>query len=120
VFFENSVCLRCGTELGFDPGLLDLVRVDPAAHARCENRRAVGCNWLVPASRDGDRCASCALTRTRPSDDDLDGLRAWADVESAKRRLVHQLLDLGLPMDGPPSTSSPAASARSRPVTPTA
>jgi hypothetical protein len=100
VFFENSVCLRCGTELGFDPGVLDLVRVDPAAHARCNNRRAVGCNWLVPASRDGDRCLSCALTRTRPSEDDGDGLRAWADVESAKHRLVHQLLDLGLPMDG--------------------
>jgi hypothetical protein len=100
VFFENSVCLRCGTDLGFDPDALDLIRVDLATHARCDNRRAVGCNWLVPSDRDGDRCLSCSLTRTRPSDDDFDGLRAWAEVESAKRRLVHQLLDLGLPMEG--------------------
>ena len=100
VFFENSACLRCGTALGFDSPTLDLVALDPAVHARCADSTTIGCNWVVPAVRAGDRCESCVLTRTRPNDDDIIGLRAWAEVEAAKRRLIHQLLDLGLPLDG--------------------
>ena len=74
--FENSVCLNCGSNLGFDLDARDFVLVGPdgkterdaAAHdvrAICTWRRATG--WcrarsLVPL------CRSCALTRTRPSD----------------------------------------------------
>jgi hypothetical protein len=36
------------------------------------------------------------LTRTRPADDDADGMLAFARTEAAKRRLVYQLDDLGL------------------------
>lgn len=100
VFFENSACLRCRTELGFDPERLEVVGIDFARQARCANATAIGCNWLVPADRIGHRCTSCGLTRTRPNDADAEGLAAWAGVESAKRRLVHQLLDLGLPLEG--------------------
>ncbi|MEH3055330.1 MAG: putative zinc-binding metallopeptidase [Patulibacter minatonensis] len=35
----------------------------------------------------------------RPADDDLPGLERYADAESAKRRVLYQLLDLGLPVN---------------------
>jgi hypothetical protein len=42
-------------------------------------------------------CRSCALTRTRPNDADPIGLAEFARAEAAKRRVIFQLLDLGLP-----------------------
>jgi hypothetical protein len=44
-------------------------------------------------------CLSCRLTRIRPGDDDRDGLASFAETEAAKRRLVFQLPELGLPVD---------------------
>ena len=38
------------------------------------------------------------LTRTRPSDDDVVGLPEFAAAEAAKRRLVLELVELGLPI----------------------
>jgi hypothetical protein len=96
VFFENSACLHCGTELGYCRSRRELVAVD--GYVRCANAEVARCNWLVDAP--GLLCGSCALTRTRPADADLDALAAFADAEAAKRRLVYQLDDLGLPTDG--------------------
>ena len=96
VFFENSVCLHCGTELGYRRAQRELVALD--GHVRCANADVARCNWLVDAP--GLLCDSCALTRTRPADADLDAMAAFADAEAAKRRLVYQLDDLGLPTDG--------------------
>jgi hypothetical protein len=45
-------------------------------------------------------CASCALTRTRPRDDDPSALAAFADAERAKRRLIAELYELKLPVLG--------------------
>jgi hypothetical protein len=94
VFFENSVCLRCGAALGFDPTLRSLVLAGDAR--RCANSAVATCNWLVSDSR--PLCRSCRLTRTRPNDFDAAGLMAFARAEAAKRRLVFQLLELGLPV----------------------
>ncbi len=103
VFFENSECLRCGQPLGFDPDAMTVVALDggaPAGPRRCANQQLAVCNWLVPAGAgDGALCRSCRLTRTRPGDGDQVALAAFAETESAKRRLVYQLLDLGLPLD---------------------
>jgi hypothetical protein len=103
VFFENTVCLRCGQSLGFDPDGLALVAVSEADQARrCANQVVAECNWLVPETttdRGDPLCRSCRLTRTRPSDTDQVAMAGFADAESAKRRLVFQLLDLGLPLD---------------------
>ena len=88
---------------------------------RCGNAMVAACNWLVreptiadPADPagvvgaddgvdpehepDADLCLCCQLTRTRPNDDDVEALAAFAETEAAKRRLVFQLLDLGLPV----------------------
>ncbi len=68
---------------------------------RCANHVAAGCNWLVPPEQTGSLCASCLLTRTRPNDADLAGdtdiAGAYVSAEAAKRRLIFQLLELGLP-----------------------
>jgi hypothetical protein len=98
VFFENTVCLHCSTELGFVPERMDLVAVDRSPGSRlhrCANAELAACNWMVTAPE--RLCRSCELTRTRPSDQDPEGLRAFAAAEGEKRRVVFQLLDLALP-----------------------
>ncbi|MCC5948745.1 MAG: putative zinc-binding metallopeptidase [Nitriliruptoraceae bacterium] len=101
VFFANTACLRCATTLGFDADRLTLVAVDDPTR-RCANHVIAACNWLLddrPTHTDGHGaplCRSCALTRTRPADGDADALELFAIAEQAKRRLVFQLLSLGI------------------------
>ena len=97
VFFENDKCLNCGTALGFDWPARELVTLFEA-RPRCANAELVGCNWLVDA--EGELCFSCALTRTRPADGDAVGLGELGVAEAAKRRLLFELGELGLPIDG--------------------
>lgn len=100
--FENSVCVSCGTNYGFDPRVMDLVPVPVDGSAvTCANLAVAACTWLVPADEVdvwNGLCACCRLTRTRPADTDVEGLAAFARTEQAKRRLVYQLLDLGMPV----------------------
>ena len=65
--------------------------------APCANRELIACNGLAAAP--GELCFSCALTRTRPA---TATPRAWrfAKAEAAKRRLLFELLELGLPVPG--------------------
>ena len=95
VFFENTACLRCSSELGFDWERREVLTLDGAA-ARCANLGAAGCNWLV--AREGELCASCRLTRTRPADDDREALEQFRVAEAAKRWLLFELGELGLPV----------------------
>jgi hypothetical protein len=64
----------------------------------CANAELAQCNWVLEEGDPGPLCRSCRLTRTRPADDDPDGLVAFAKAEGAKRRLIFQLLDVGLPI----------------------
>jgi hypothetical protein len=101
VFFENTECLRCGQALGFGPDQLTMVSfVEGGGPRHCANQALAACNWLVDTASGGPSqlCRSCQLTRTRPADGDLAALSAFADAESAKRRVVFQLLDLHLPL----------------------
>lgn len=68
---------------------------------RCDNgvRHRV-CNWLVGEGDPEPLCVACRLNRTIPSLRDSRNIPRWAALESAKRRLVHQLLALGLPFPG--------------------
>jgi hypothetical protein len=100
VFFENTGCLRCGQKLAFDAEKMTVVALDPGGSARhCANQAVAACNWLVPSGSTEDLCRSCRLTRTRPADTDTAALAAFAETEAAKRRLVYQILDLGLPLE---------------------
>ena len=110
VFFDNSRCLRCNSPLGYVHQRRDVVSltevtpgrlvdpVDPSrSWQRCATEKVTGCNWLVPAGTDS-LCESCVLTRTRPADDDREGMAELIKGEMAKRRLVFQLAELGLPV----------------------
>ena len=66
----------------------------------CANLKVARCNWLVEVESDEPLCESCRLTRTRPSDNDIDGMTAFADAETNKRRVILELTELGLPITG--------------------
>jgi hypothetical protein len=103
LFFENSLCLRCGTPQGFVPSRLDLATLEPGSEdartlRRCANATLAECNWMLEAGDPGPLCLACRLTRTRPNDADVEGLRGFATTEGAKRRVLAVLLDIGLPV----------------------
>ncbi len=119
LYFRNSQCLGCKTPLGYVAAsgtLLPLQRgpakdtwqrhgtPDPhaAVYRRCANFASpAGCNWLVNA--DGARgraqlCEACALNLAIPDLEQADNQVLWRRMEKAKRRLVSQLIGLGLPV----------------------
>ncbi|WP_277593157.1 zinc-binding metallopeptidase family protein [Pseudomonas chlororaphis] len=114
LFFRNSQCLACSAALGYQPEqsrlsslqpgpevdtwLLD---VDPQAglFRRCANLDTpAACNWLLPAYGAGTLCMACRLNRTIPDLGVAENPERWRKVEIAKRRLVAQLVSLGLPL----------------------
>jgi hypothetical protein len=96
VFFDSTSCERCGTEIGYDLAA-DTMTVVDGGHRRCAQATISGCNWLVDAPGD---CASCARTRTRPNDADLEGMTIYPVAERAKRHLIRDLTRLGFSLDG--------------------
>lgn len=112
IFFRNTQCLSCNSPLGYLPGTNSLVALDPGAEPNtiraqgrdrpykyCANRATPAeCNWLVEANDPIALCVACRLNRTIPDLDDADNARYWGAIEEAKRRLVAQLLALGLPV----------------------
>jgi hypothetical protein len=108
--FENSRCLHCGATLRFVLDTRDFVAlVEDGPNPRtaevggvvltsCANLFTARCNWATPAGT--SLCPSCTLTRVRPADADTSGISAFADAEAAKRRLVLELVELGLPIVG--------------------
>ncbi|MEH3143311.1 MAG: putative zinc-binding metallopeptidase [Mycobacterium kyogaense] len=110
--FENSVCLSCGSALGFSLDDMALLVIAPPAESEhagavdetrfqlCANLHLAECNWLVEKGPIAKLCVSCALTRTRPNDADTIALAAFAAAEKAKRRLIVELHELKLPIVG--------------------
>ncbi len=96
VTFDSSSCVRCHAQLGFAWPERELRAFPDSAPPRCRNAQLASCNWIP--DRDGELCFSCSLTRTRPADDDADGLGGFAQAETAKRRLLFDLGELGLPI----------------------
>jgi hypothetical protein len=115
VFFRNSLCLGCGSALGYEPNRAEVRSLlaganpgtwilandnNPApAYRRCANLDTqAGCNWLIPAESTTSLCISCSLNRMIPDLNDADNCRYWRSIENAKRRLVAQLIVMGLPV----------------------
>lgn len=114
VFFENSHCNNCGSQLGFDPESLTLFSQQPGTEhwqsltdstqtlKSCEHRNhPIGCNWLLPAEDSATQCISCRLTRTIPAQHINRNIQRWKIMESDKRRMLYGLLQLNLllPLD---------------------
>jgi hypothetical protein len=100
--FEATRCLVSDSELGYSRAdramrVLHDGRTDDGL-VRCASATLAACNWLTAPDR--PLCDCCALTRTRPADGDTAALTTFARTEAAKRRLLHQLDDLGLPVVG--------------------
>src|ERR1700754_3815411 len=110
--FENSVCLSCGSRLGFsleDRAFLVIATgaesehggaVDASEYQLCANLHAAECNWLVRVAPVRRFCTSCALPGPRPDANDTAAMAAFAIAEKAKRRPIVELVDLKLPIVG--------------------
>jgi hypothetical protein len=112
LFFANTKCLTCGSQLGYLPDEGRIAALDPesaSANWRAEGRReslkfcanrdsAAACNWMLFAANPHAHCIACRLNRGLPDLGDPENVRYWRAIEGAKRRLVSQLLAMGLPV----------------------
>ncbi|MEO6564545.1 MAG: putative zinc-binding metallopeptidase [Casimicrobiaceae bacterium] len=115
LYFDNLRCLACGANVAYDPQTTtltavvcdgdDLWSIDgdtrfPAPRFRlCTHRpAAAACNWLVPAEMPDAICLSCRTTHQIPPLDRPRNADRLREIESAKRRMLHELLLLGLPV----------------------
>jgi hypothetical protein len=98
LFFDNSVCLQCGLEIGYDVAADHMVALDDSgAFRRCQNGLGFAvCNWVVPAESAEPLCPSCQLSRTIPDLRWPQNVEAWRKIEIAKRRILYALARLGL------------------------
>jgi hypothetical protein len=114
VAFAARSCPTCAAEIGYacDERTLRVIVAtsDPAVYRRVDGgdehsrwwrcmNAAWGCNWMVSADSDNTWCRSCRLTRGRPDVGRPAAIEAWVSAEAAKRRLVHQLDELALPIE---------------------
>jgi hypothetical protein len=118
VYFENSQCTHCGHALAYVAESSELTALVPAEGAPvgtfvalapalkkgrvrlCGNQLDHGaCNWAMPESDTHRFCRSCRLNEIIPNLSDPKDNAAWLKIEDAKRRLVYQLLVLGLPVE---------------------
>jgi hypothetical protein len=119
VFFENVQCVNCGHALAFLPDVGTIGALEQAAEAPWFNRSANRaetpkgmryrlcrnytehnvCNWAVEEGDENDLCRSCRLTTVIPDVSDATQKLNWTKLETAKRRLVYTLMQLGLPLN---------------------
>ncbi|EMR12275.1 hypothetical protein MPL1_11188 [Methylophaga lonarensis MPL] len=110
IFFENTHCNRCGSLLGFDPESLELHAIEalPDSRARtisgktyrrcAHHQHDMQCNWLMADDESQIQCISCRMTRVIPDQNLLRNVRRWSVLESSKKRMLHGVLSLGLPV----------------------
>jgi hypothetical protein len=78
------------------------VVIDRRRWVQCTKAASLGCNWLVPEVQDDvrrGRCFADSLIRREPDADDTIALEKLVSTAIALRRLIYQLLDIGLPVD---------------------
>ncbi|MFG6492011.1 putative zinc-binding metallopeptidase [Microbacterium sp. P03] len=104
VYLDTLTCPECDGTIAFHVisrqffGVYNgRVVIDGETWHTCSNR-GWQCNWLVRDDAPAGRCIACRLTRRRPPSDDTVALEKLAKTEEAKRRLLLQLADLGLPI----------------------
>lgn len=114
LFFRNSQCLACLAALGYQPEQSRLSSLQPGEQPdtwvldadpqaglfrRCANLDTpAACNWLLPDNGRDTLCIACSLNRTIPDLSIPENPERWRKVETAKRRLVAQLITFGLPV----------------------
>lgn len=96
LYFDNTACLHCGREVGFDAMSNGMVTLGAGTgFKRCANGQQFGvCNGAVREGR-SVVCPACALNRTIPDLTNPANLPLWAGMEAAKRRVLYTLAGLG-------------------------
>ncbi len=107
--FDASTCPSCSVALGLhlpSRSMLALTdaeaRIDGRTWVRCTQHEPLRCNWLVPVEADAGargRCLADSSIRREPAPDDTIAREKLVPTAAALRRLVYQLVDLGLPVD---------------------
>ena len=126
LYFENTVCLQCGSVVGYLPEEDRMLAVDangpvwralPGAQGMpdpgplrfCRNWERSACNWMHAADDAGQAgsgqagsgqagfCLACQHNRTVPDLSTPDHVTLWTRMEAAKRRLMYSILRLNLP-----------------------
>ncbi|ABI56127.1 zinc-binding metallopeptidase family protein [Alkalilimnicola ehrlichii MLHE-1] len=116
LYFDNTYCLNCHHQLGFLPDRLTVsalrqdrdglwTALNPEAGQRryrqCAHYEHSGvCNWMVPAEDPNPHCLACRLNHVIPDLSVPVNWQRWGKLEAAKRRLIYQLLHIGLPIHG--------------------
>tara|TARA_R110002049_G_scaffold211187_1_gene382219 strand:- start:96 stop:1031 length:936 start_codon:yes stop_codon:yes gene_type:complete len=65
----------------------------------CHNYQFSVCNWLIEDNGVNKFCKACELNRKVPNQSDTEGFKKWQKLETAKHRLIYQLIKLKLPID---------------------
>jgi len=111
VYFENVVCEKCKSWLGFHEGKSSMVALAPAGsiwnfnfesgreYKYCDNHQHKVCNWMIPVDKESGLCTACDVNNTVPNVADPVHLVEWRRLEEAKHRLIYALLRLGLPVE---------------------
>ena len=114
LFFENTVCGKCGHRLGFLPDTTTLSALEPEEgsdfwfalagekgrkYKYCANAPYDVCNWVVPADSAETYCVACRHNRVVPDLANPDNIEPWRKLEIAKHRLFYSLLRLNLPLE---------------------
>lgn len=113
--FGADRCESCGVGLGLHlPSRAmvavqgDAALIDGQEWVRCTQAGPLGCNWLTPATPESPqapdiyargRCLPDSLIRREPAADDTLAREKLTPTAEALRRLVYQLVDLGLPVE---------------------
>ncbi|WP_194778034.1 zinc-binding metallopeptidase family protein [Pararhodonellum marinum] len=110
VYFDNTLCLNCQNQLGFDGLKLKMVSLQPQPDGRlisaadgkayhfCSNSQYHVCNWVIPDDDPAIFCMACSLNRTIPDLSQPEYLERWRVIETAKHWLIYALLRWKLPV----------------------
>ncbi|WP_081887504.1 putative zinc-binding metallopeptidase [Verrucomicrobium sp. BvORR034] len=102
LFFDSTSCLACRRPVACDPARKAFVVLEstgPAPARLCANGVQYGvCNWLAMPGQQGGLCLSCQMDRMIPNLGDRRNVMLWGKVEAAKRRLIFEMIGLGIPM----------------------
>jgi hypothetical protein len=119
LYFENTVCEKCGYRLGFIPDIMMLSALEPEGevwralavekktYKFCANAAFDVCNWMVDAGDKDQYCTACWHNRTIPDTSIADNVVAWRKIEIAKHRLFYTLMKLNLPLNEKNEDGSP-------------
>lgn len=110
VYFDNTHCLKCQNNLGFEHCQLKMVSLhlhqngiltesaSGKGYHYCINRQHGVCNWVISNESTDEFCMACVLNQITPDTSKPEYLSRWKVIEMAKHRLVYALLRWGFPI----------------------